>query len=222
MRASTVSQFVLCICATIFIGCGSAKITEEDAPTQTVAPPDIVYVGNFDFGATLVKSDPGTLTGRPRLLEMPKEDETEKLQRFGDLMSNTIMEDLIKGGLPAERLASDATQPTSGWLVAGAFLTLDEGNRLQRTVLGFGVGSSEAKLYVGVADLAHPEGKKLFDFNANSNGDVLPGGGVGAAATHTPWGAVAKYVIEKNPSEKDIQNDAHAIAKRILKYAGKS
>jgi hypothetical protein len=207
------------IAAAFLAGCATAKVTDETPPIVAPAPPDVVYVGTFDLGASTVQTDPGTLTGRPRLINFRLKDPTEELQELGDLLSDEIAIDLNKAGLPAQRIDPDAAPPAHGWLVSGEFLQVTQGNRLQRAVLGF--GNSDAKLYVAVADLAHPESKDLFNFNADSTGNNLPGGGVGAVVTHTPWGMVAKFVLERNASEKDVKRVAKAIANSILVYAGR-
>jgi hypothetical protein len=211
---------ILCIAA-LLAGCATAKVTDETPPTVAPAPPSVVYIGTFDLGATAVQTDPGTLTGRPRLLQFSHEDPAQELKDLGNLLADEITKDLNDASLPAERLAPDASRPASGWLVTGEFLQVAEGNRLQRAILGFGIGNSDARLYVAIADLAHPAGENLFNFNADSTGNQLPGGSVVAVAAHTPWAMVAKFVLERNASDKDIKRDAKAIAKMILHYAGK-
>jgi hypothetical protein len=221
MRAILFSLLGL-LAAAVVAGCSSAKVTDETSPVAAAPAPDRVYVGTFDLGATQVQQDPGTLTGRPRLLHiLPEEDPVQELQRLGNLLADDLTGDLNDMGLPAERLMPAASQPPTGWLVTGEFLEVAGGNRLQRAVIGFGAGSSDAKLYVAVADLAHPQGDKLFQFNADSAGDAAPGGSLAAVGGHSMWGMVGKFVIEKNASDKDIKALAKAIAKDIAKHAGK-
>jgi hypothetical protein len=90
---------------------------------------------------------------------------------------------------------------------------------LQKAVLGFGAGNEDAKLYVSLADLSKPAGENLLDFNVDSSGNKLPGGGVTAAATHSPWGMAAKFVLDRNASEKDIQRAAQKIADQVIQLA---
>jgi hypothetical protein len=208
------------VAAAIVAGC-SAKVHDETSAVLAAPAPDMVYIGTFDLGAAAVQQDPGTLTGRPRLLQIwPEETPVEELQHLGDLLVDDLANDLNDKGMPAQRLAPGASQPRAGWLVTGEFLQVEGGNRLQRAVIGFGAGSSDAQLYVAVADLAHPQGAKLFQFNADSTGDKTPGGSLAAVGGHSIWGMVGKFVIEKNASEKDIKSLAKAIAREIAKHAG--
>jgi len=178
----------------------------------------MIYVENFDLGETVVKSDPGTLTGRPRLIHFRREDPAEELHALSDLLANSLVADLNSKHLPAQRLAADAPKPLRGWLVRGAFLEVVNGNRLQKAVLGFGAGNSDAQLYVAVSDLGAPPGRQdLLDFDVTAAGNKAPGGGVVTAVTHTPYGMAAKFVLERDASEKDIERAAETLAYRLEK-----
>jgi hypothetical protein len=179
-------------------------------------------VENFDLGAATLKADPHTLSGRPRLIQLHPTDPAAKLERLSDLLAESLVEDLHKKHLPAQRLfaGADATRPSTGWLVSGAFLEVVEGNRLQKAVVGFGAGDSDAHLYVGVTDLARPPGEQdLLDFDVNSQGNKAPGGAVAAVITHTPYGMAAKYALDRNASEHDIKRAAQRIADSLEKLA---
>ena len=135
-----------------------------------------------------------------------------------DLLATSLVADLKRKNLPAQRLAADAPKPARGWLVRGAFLEVVNGNRLQKAVIGFGAGNSDAELYVGVTDLGAPAGKQdLLDFNVNSAGDKTPGSAVATAITRTPYGMAAKFVLERDASEKDIKRAAETLADKLEK-----
>ena len=85
--------------------------------------------------------------------------------------------------------------------------------------MGFGAGDSDAKLYVTLADLAHPEGQNLLTFDADTTAGKAPGGGVTAVATHSPWGIVAKYALSRDASEKDMKHIAQAICDEIVRFS---
>ncbi len=216
------SSFALLTFLAAVVGCASAKVSNESITDPAPGAPSMIYVRNFDLGAATVKADPGTFTGRPRLIHFGETDPAKKLQELSDLLANTLVEDLHKKHLPAQRIADDATDPASGWLVKGAFLEVVEGNRMQKAVVGFGAGDSDAQLYVGVLDLARPAGQQnLLDFDVNSQGNKAPGGGVGTIITHTPYGMAAKFVLERNASESDIKRAAARIADGLEKLAAK-
>jgi hypothetical protein len=214
------SWFALLTAVIAVMGCASAKVSNESKSDPAPGAPPMIYVNNFDLGAATVKTDPGTITGRPRLIHFDETDPAKKLEELSDLLAKSLVEDLNKKHLPAQRLLADTPQPTNGWLVKGAFLEVAEGNRMQKAVVGFGAGDSDAHLYVGVTDLARPLGKQdLLDFDVNSAGNKAPGGGVGTVVTHTPYGMAAKFVLERDASESDIKRAAQRIADELEKLA---
>ena len=205
-------------CAVFLLGCASSKVTDEIDHRAAAGAPSMIYVENFDLGETVVKSDPGTLSGRPRLIQFRRENPADELRELSDLLANSLVADLNKKHLPAQRLAAEQPRPTRGWLVRGAFLEVASGNRLQKAVIGFGAGNSDAHLYVGVTDLGAPPGMQdLLDFDVSSTGNKAPGGGVVTAVTRTPYGMAAKFVLERNASEKDIKRAAETLADRLEK-----
>lgn len=217
---------LLCL-ALFLLGCASSKVTNETDYRAAPGAPSMIYVENFDLGETVVKSDPGTLTGRPRLINLRRGNPAEELHALSDLLANSLVEDLNGKNLRAQRLAADAPRPERGWLVRGAFLEVASGNRLQKAVLGFGAGNSDAQLYVGVTDLGAPAGKQdLLDFNVGSAGNKAPGGGIATVITHTPYGMAAKFVLERDASDKDIKRAAQTLADKLERlvqmHAGKA
>jgi hypothetical protein len=204
--------------AVLLAGCASSRITDEIDHRAASGAPSMIYVENFDLGETVVKSDPGTLTGRPRLIQFRRQNPAEELHALSDLLANSLVADLHRKNLSAQRLAADAPRPTHGWLVHGAFLEVASGNRLQKAVIGFGAGNSDAQLYVGITDLGAPVGKQdMLDFNVDSAGNKAPGGGLATIITHTPYGMAAKFVLERNASEKDIKRASQTLADKIEK-----
>jgi hypothetical protein len=228
-RSITVPILVACL---FTVGCSHANVSNEHTAAEPVAgaPPDMIYVGSFDLGSTTVKSDPGTLTGRPRLFNFHQKDPQQELQRLEQLLTDDLVRDLNAAGLPAQHYTETTdtsgaprNRPPQGWLVRGAFMELDQGNRLQRTAIGFGAGNSDAKLYIKVIDLAHPEEKYLLESNAaTTNPSSMPSAAAATAiVAHSPWGMVAKFAIERNASDRDIHAVAKAIADELIKFAGK-
>jgi hypothetical protein len=210
---------LLCLALAAFVaGCATSNVTQEVDHRAVSSAPSMIYVENFDLGETVVKSDPGTLTGRPRLINFRRQNPAEELHELSDLLASSLVDDLNRKNLPAQRLIAGGPMPTHGWLVRGAFLEVASGNRLQKAVIGFGAGNSDAQLYVGVTDLGAPPGKQdLLDFNVDSAGNKAPGGGIVTIATHTPYGMAAKFVLERNASEKDIKRAAQTLADKLEK-----
>src|SRR2546425_9517270 len=72
-------------------------------------------------------------------------------------------------------------------IIHGQFLTIDEGNRLRRMVIGFGVGGTDLRTKVQVYQGTEAAPLLLQEFEAKAESSKKPGmgpmAGVGAAAT---------------------------------------
>ena len=178
-----------------------------------------IYVSDFDLDAANVKVDPGGLEGevRPKIIESPRKreerDPQAQAKMLVDLMSNCIVDDLHKAGYKARRLPTGESRPPAGAWVHGIFTEVDEGNRRQRAVLGFGAGQSKMDLYVTLTDLAQPE-KPLYTVGKHDDS----GKKVGAVATMNPYVAAAKFVLEKNAPEKTVKKTAAEISADVVKH----
>ncbi len=127
-------------------------------------------------------------------------------------MAKALAEELVRGlldlGFAVERKPRGTPIRIRQLLIDGEFLDVDEGNRLQRLVIGFGAGASkidtEVHVYYGVRR------RKLLDFKTHADSGKMPGAAatVGAgvavtgavtaatAATSAAAGAVKEYQSE--------------------------
>ena len=175
---------------------------------------------DFDLGVAKLKSDPGlaqhVLEARPRLLmPHPSADPAERLEEISTLLSKSIVDQLNKDHFKAQRISRDAPRPTTGWMISGEVLSADEGNRMERAIIGFGAGESQAELYVAATDLTQHSGQAFVTMNVESQS----GHGPGAVVTLSPFAAAAKFALGKNASNDDIKRAGEEIAKSIEKYA---
>jgi hypothetical protein len=211
---------ILCVFAAVFVRTAPAAPSFcPQAPATTVhnfSRDAKVWVNNFDLDAGDVKTDKGGIVGevRPGILERPRKrrehDPEYQAKKIVDLMAKSIVDDLQKAGYNAERLLPGAVQPTSGAWIRGVFTEVDEGNRMHRAIFGFGSGEAKMELYVTLTDLAAPQ-KPLYEASNNENS----GKKLGAVITMNPYVAAAKFVMEKQATEKTVKKTASDIAKEI-------
>jgi hypothetical protein len=76
--------------------------------------------------------------------------------------------------------------------VHGVFTQVDEGNRRQRAITGFGAGDVKMDLNVTLSNLASPQ-KPLYEAARENTSKNMPG----AVITLDPYVAAAKFVMEK-------------------------
>jgi hypothetical protein len=201
---------------------GAARVQRE---TQTgpmpSQPPRTVYVEDFVLDYQHVQTDEG-VRGRVGALQRvprvrPQPDPAEQARKLVTLLSESLVADLTAAGIPAERMTRSPVLPADGWLLHGAFVEVDEGNRLQRAVIGFGSGASHMQVMVGVNDLARNPEAPFIIFGTVTDPSKLPG----AAVSMNPYMAAARFVMEKSATEKDVKRTSTEIVRELLKYQEK-
>src|SRR5690348_614603 len=179
-----------CTVVALLAACGGTKVTDTNALAASVSAPTIVYVSDFDLDAGAVQqSGPGSLINRVRpgiigsgplgIARTPEQQARDLV----DLMANSIVDDLHKDGIAAERLAPGLPLPATGWLVRGVFLQVDAGNRLRRAAIGFGAGATNLQVASTIDQLGAGAPQPLYTVDTNAQSGKLPG----AAVTLNPY-----------------------------------
>ena len=110
-------------------------------------------------------------------------------------LSEHTVKDLQKMGFVAVRLPrNDREVPRNSLIVHGRFIDVDEGNRLKRLVIGFGVGKSRLDTETEVFQiLTAGDEHKVLEFKTHSESGKLPGAAItmGAGAAVTGGASVA-------------------------------
>jgi Domain of unknown function (DUF4410) len=187
---------------------------QRELGAASAGGPTVVYVTDFDLDAQSIRSEPGLLPPPgplgnilPRPPGAPK-DPAIRARELVDLMSTTLVQDLIKAGLNARRLPLAESPPASGWLVRGVFTQVDEGNRLRRAVIGFGAGQTELQLAVAIDDLAQGVPKPFYELDTTAASGKLPG----AVITVNPYVAAARFVLAGHDLEHNVKQTSAKIA----------
>jgi hypothetical protein len=165
------------LCLLAGAGCATTEVVAdaEDAARSGLSRPERVLV--FDFAASpddvaLNRAIPARITRRVA------GDETESKREAGRqaavVVSNRIVDGLWSYGIPAEP-ADDATPLRDDDLVlTGQFVTIDEGNRIARTVIGFGTGGTEVRAHVQLYQVRGKGAQLLTGFQTIARSSRLP------------------------------------------------
>jgi hypothetical protein len=222
-------QFTLAIIATS-LGtasgiCGTAKVSgQREISATPTNKPTVVYVADFELDATDIKSEKGLLPPPPKLpgplgnmLPPPPSapSDPQKLAReLVDEMSESLVKNLTKAGLNARRLAPGAAMPDSGWLVRGVFTEVNQGNQLQRAVIGFGLGKTDLQVVVDIADLSRGAPRSFYELNTTANSGKLPG--AGPMIVLCPAGAAARFVVAGKDLNRNVKQTALKISTEVV------
>jgi hypothetical protein len=198
---------------------------------QTVGLPRPQLIVVHDFGVT---ASDVTLDGAigARLLQMIRETPTsgQELQ-LGREVARAVTANLVKEihklGIPAVPAAVATPVAGPSLAIDGHFLSVDEGNRMRRMVIGFGAGASEVRTLVQIYETTSDGRRLVEDFYTTVKSSRKPGMGpmvgVGAAAGRAVVSAAASTGVGiasefSQTVEGDAKHTAEEIAKVLKKF----
>jgi hypothetical protein len=213
--------------AALVSGCASAHVSgthQLGAPSAT--KPTMVYVADFDLDARDVRTERGFLPAPPPLPgldALPKlpgmsHDPAARADEVVSLMSRSLVKELEAAGMQARRLRKNEPLPSSGWLVRGVFTRVQEGSRLQRSIIGFGAGDTDLQVIVTIDDLTGGTPKPLYSVETKADSGKLPG----AVITLNPYVAAARFAIAGGDLDRNVKQSATQIAKQTARYVAES
>ncbi|XUW91627.1 DUF4410 domain-containing protein [Burkholderia sp. M6-3] len=184
-------------------------------------PAPIVYVSDFELDVANVAPDsgPGQRVRRLRGL-LPSgpgpldhnANPQEHAKNIVNEMAEALTADLREGGVDARRIAPGQTSPAAGWQVRGVFLSVDDGNRLRRAMVGLGAGQTDIQVAVSCDSLASASLPPLYEAVEEADSKHGPG----AAIKLNPYVIAAKFVIASGDEKKTIKKTAQQISDAVI------
>ena len=149
MRKSGLVATALFLLA-VTAGCASSGVEgrRSNVAGEQIPRPGRIIV--YDFAATADDlATSSAITGRYAASTVRASAEEVRLGReLGRRVAARLVKDILAMGLPAER-AHGAAPPSVGDIaITGQFVTIDEGNRTKRMIIGFGAGAAELRTVV--------------------------------------------------------------------------
>jgi hypothetical protein len=148
---------------------------------------------------------------KPTTPPLPEDVEQPFVQarRLMDFFATTLVETLRNKGCNVRRTRGQL--PPTGALLRGVFAELDEKDRVRRTLLGGTSTNPRFFLYVGIFNLARPD-KPLYEL-----GPEQPGGTqFGPVIVLSNYIPLAKYELDKDPTEEDVRKICAQIAASLI------
>ena len=202
----------------------TATVTgERNYASPATNRPTAIYVADFELPAWAIQSEDGVLSGRRGRIGQvanrvygKSSDPAARAQELVALMSKSLLKNLSKAGFQAIRQMPGAPLPTRGWLLRGSFSLVQEGNRLQRSIVGLGVGQTDIKVLTCVNDLSQGPPKPLWEITTDANSGNKVGGG--ATLAFGPYGAAVAFVRAGQDVEKNVKQTASEIATQVAHH----
>jgi Domain of unknown function (DUF4410) len=218
----------------IITGC---RATTQEVVTYGNQLPRPQRVVVYDFTSTpgevhLESGLVGRLEEHIRTQEgTPMAEQEAKLQAaITRIMTAQLVQEIRKLGVPVESAAA-AGPVTEGELsIEGQFLTIDEGNRARRLVIGLGAGASHVRVAVQVLETIAGQHRLAEDFYTNANSSRKPGfgpmAGAGAAAgaataVTAGIGLGATVLMGPQDAENDAKQAAVAVTRELAQFFAK-
>lgn len=198
-RRATLGKATLICAALIALGaCSSTEITDERMNWKAGATPkpDQLIVFNFATSPDEVKLEHGLVADVRELVD--REPRTAQEKKIGNAVANALaaklVERLREDGLPAVR-AMDVVEPGVRPLqVKGQLLSIDQGSRTRRVIIGLGLGRSSIEARVQLYESLRGRAELLESMTATTKSGRKPGMaemiGVGAVTGHIITSAV--------------------------------
>jgi hypothetical protein len=212
------------------IGCAQTNVetVKEYSGQEQLPRPTRVLVKDFAVSPEDVSLNSGPGARLANVIKgTPKNEEQIKVGRAAaKALSDALVKEISALGLSAERAPSAAAGGERILIVDGQFVSIDEGNRARRMVIGFGAGATSVKTHVQVT-FGTPTGALVVEqFETKAESSKKPGMGpmvgVGAAATSAASAAaVSGAVGTASEFNQDVEGDAARTAKQIAKSLSK-
>ncbi|OLD94569.1 MAG: hypothetical protein AUG80_18410 [Candidatus Rokubacteria bacterium 13_1_20CM_4_68_9] len=150
----------------VTVACGPASVQRVSGPSGALPRPDRILVYDFAVTPDEVRLDSGLSTQLGQLLgggQNPGTSRTAEEIKIGHAVANAVANALVKElnqyGLPAERALSAPSAGGRLLMIKGQFVSIDEGNRTERVLIGLGAGRTGVQASVQVYEIT-PEGMR--------------------------------------------------------------
>jgi hypothetical protein len=170
------------LCAMMFLvtACGStdAEATKERDDDDDALPyPSRILVYDFATSPSEVSPD-SVAAGR---LSSAGDDPLSNPQRqqlehqIAGVVANRVVAELQELDLPAMRWRGPPPAGNNIYTLEGQFLTIDEGNAMQRMIIGFGAGGTELRVLVQAYRVTAGRRELLGEAEVSSESSIRPG-----------------------------------------------
>jgi hypothetical protein len=210
----------------LLAACTSAQ-SQIESTAQMLPQPQLVIVDTFATSPEEVQLEEGLSADVEEAIKAHHgtsrtEQELQVGHQVADALANELVVEIRDLGLQAER-GNTVPPGQIGLLIKGQFVSIDEGNRTERVIIGFGAGRSDVRTDAQVYEVT-PSGRRLVDrIEVNAKSGLTPGMaetmGAGALAGHLVVSAAVSgglHVVSETMGA-DVVADSDRAAKGIAK-----
>jgi hypothetical protein len=214
---------VLTLLLLLIIGCAETQVmTTNEVAESGLRKPEQVLVYNFAVTPQDVQANASIFAQMTR--NFRDQDQTAEEMQLGREVADALTDELMRkiAALGMNPVRADKNTPIrrGSILISGRFVKIDEGNRLRRNVIGFGLGQSSLDSDVQVLAPSRSGLRELISFDAHADSGEMPGAAVmgpaGAAA-----GAGTAAVVATNAVAGGVKSYRSSAAQQAKQLADK-
>src|SRR5262245_50589759 len=194
--------FVVMILSGLLGGCAQTTVQPQFAQA-TVGPvprPNQVVVYPFAVNPAQVTQNQGLLQGAINNMEGVSTVANE--ESIGQDAANALADEMVKRinalGLPSWRVPRGAPAPVNSLVIDGHFIDVNEGNRLERTVIGLGLGQSTMDTEAQVYTPSSTGYQMVLEFKTHADSGEMPGAAITGPAGAAAAGGLTAGVVAAN------------------------
>ena len=211
----------------LLAACTSTQ-SQMDTAGEMLPPPQVVVVDTFATSPGEVQLDEGLSTEVEQAIRADRgtsrsEQEAEAGRQVADAIANKLVVEIRDMGLEAQRGSAVPAGMENAVLIRGQLVSIDEGNRTERVIVGLGAGRSDVRAHVQAYEVT-PAGRQLIDtIEVDAKSGLTPGMaetmGVGGLTGHLLVSTVASggLHVASEGIGADVVADADRAAKGIAK-----
>ena len=211
MMPNRMGVFAGAFLLSIVVACGQTGIHRAALVPDTNLPrPSRILLYDFAVSEQEVKEYQGIMRQQPNIKDA---SERERLlaQEAKDALAEEVVGALKPLGFVVERVARGTTATGHDLVIDGQFLAVDEGNPLQRLVVGFGTGASTVQTRVQLYQA--PEARKLMEFTTQADSGKMPGAGPTLGAGAAAQGGVTAGMVVANAAVSGVKTYKSDVAR---------
>jgi len=158
-------------------GCASSEVTERRsyAGGEQIPRPGRIIV--YDFASTPQGVGAhSAISGRYQLVQRPQSPQVIRLgQELGRQVAAALVKNILAMGLPAERAHTGPPPNIGNLTITGEFVTIEEGSRGKRMIIGFGSGAGKLRTVVEKYQITAAGPRLLKSLGIRAAGGKGPG-----------------------------------------------
>ncbi len=224
MDRRNLAQLVAIASIAVFVGACARTVVRPETDMQSFGLPRPQQIVVCDFAATEAEAAENQKPVNRMDNEKSSTLESERNRETGRQVANALARELVRGlhdlGFTVERKPRGTPIGRHQLLIDGEFIDVEEGNRLERLVIGFGAGASKVDTEIHVYYGAHS--RKLLDFKTHADSGKMPGAAVTMGAGGAVGAGITAGTIAAEAAAgavKEYQSEVERMAKHSADQA---